>query len=224
MAKQLNPIETSFVYPTTLNRLKTVNHGFGVTLLTHDKAYTGGSDDTIYVMALKGNQFIAFDNVLFIPYTYEHIAYAKLLATLEQHPELKACFDEPISRTALVQKELEQTPRMRFKNRIPYMEKIGLKPWHHMLFVGNMVISYVWDIRVVEHVMAIDDVKGLSRRMLQPVLDDNTPLVWLEHNNGTEWQVAYRNYANMVPCKHPCFMVVDIADELESMTSNAQQQ
>lgn len=54
-------------------------------------------------------------------------------------------------------------------------ERLGIKPWHHILIYNDLAICYVWDTRVVELAMPADCLQ--QAHLTYDVQDDGRDLV-----------------------------------------------
>jgi hypothetical protein len=178
----------------------------------------------VYVTGISEDDTVLFTDRLFLSDTkFDQIAYAKLEIAVQDSLELES-MAKRVSRNLILQNQRIATPIYRFikhrRNRkydidesynenIGYAQELGIQQWHHLLFIGDKIYVYVWDTRVVEKVLTIEQTKDLSKRMLRQPLDNNAPLVFTP-----ETEQYRKEFELMTPTVHPVFHPMSIDQEL----------
>lgn len=167
-----NKLEQAFAYLCSPRTLHAIVASTDYTLPA------GHESDTILIGINENKELITAHSLFLTDVRTEPIDRAVLLLAMET--TLKPWQDkfDKVSRTALINAQRDRTPIYRFKNGIVLADELGIKPWHHMLFIDDYVFVYVWDTRIVEKVLPVKDFAGVMSRMLIDANDNNKPLVF----------------------------------------------
>lgn len=175
------------------------------------------ANDTVYVTGITVDNVITVCKTLFLSNCeFSDIEYAKLLIAVENDLAELAKQSNKLSRTAIIHEQRKHTPIYRFRKRLGYAEEIGVMPWHHLLFVDNLVYVYIWDTRIVDKVLTVKDTANLSKRMLQEPYDNNAPLVFTEHTE------QFRScFEQLKDARHSALQSMSVMDELDNYGEDA---
>lgn len=199
----INKADIAFAYECKFSDLVKLIHG------TEFKVVPTKAE-VVYVTGINVDNFVTYETrMLLAPNTFNKLDYAKLLIELDSSLQGLRDIANERSRIGLLEHERTICPIYRFKKNIPYMHEIGAQPWHHLLFIGQYVYLFIWDTRVVEKVLTIEETAGLSTRMLRLANDNNMPIVFAP---GTEQYTDY--ICTCKPTLHPCIRACSVIDEL----------
>lgn len=219
MRRNINNGELAFVYECRFTELQELLNG---TQYTIERKVP--PTNRVYVTGINADNVVLFTDRLFLSDDkFDQIAYAKLEIAAQDDLGIDDISNR-LSRNLVLQNQRQATPIYRFiKHRrnkkydtdetynenIGYARELGIQQWHHLLFAGDKIYVYVWDTRVVEKVLTIEQSKDLSQRMLREPFDMNTPLVF------TEDTMQYKaEFERMHPTMHPVFHPMSIEQEL----------
>ena len=209
MSKQvIRPHESSFVFQVTFEHLLNAIQGtqYRISKLLDDNA-------VVLLTGIDENNEIKFSkHLLFDDNFFDQIQYAKLLIALDMTLLALKEHVTVLSRTGCIIDQKKFTPVLRFKNNIVVMEQLGIQPWHHLFFSGDKVYVYVWDTRIVEKVINVEDCKCLTKRMFVEAADSNLPLMFTP-----ETEQFKNDFEAMMPSMHKMFSGdISIVQELQN--------
>lgn len=82
-------------------------------------------------------------------------------------------------------------------------DTIGIKPWHHIVIVNDYAFVYIWDTRIIEHVMPASCLR--QEDLTYAVIDNRMDLIVNDETPDTIRKVCEDNKYDLpvLFCKEP---------------------
>lgn len=126
-------------------------------------------------------RFMAFRTVKHVEYQHEvTIDNYKNYRQLASKFKISLPDVEEYKSTTMINRYQKQTMHSKIiarikRNKIEYYEeKLGIKPWHHLLIDDDHIVAYVWDTRLVEIVVPITEIE--QKDITYAVVDNRNDL------------------------------------------------